>query len=39
MIFIRDREKVNDVMEFELTKAHASWLCMRIRVKLLREFV
>ena len=38
MIFIRDREKVNDVMEFELRKAHASWPRMRIRVKLLREF-
>lgn len=38
MIFLRDSEKVNDVMEFELRKAHASWLRMRIRVKLLREF-
>ena len=36
MIFIRDREKVNDVMEFELRKAQR--LRMRIRVKLLREF-
>ena len=38
MIFLRDSEKVNDVMEFELRKAHASLLRMRIRVKLLREF-